>query len=312
MTHAQMRRARVRGSRMILGITAASIAFGVAATAANAQVEVPGRVGVTAAAAPAAAASPAAPSTPEAAPEATTPSGSTRTVAVRLSLGSRGAAVRELQRALRKRGLRVSVDGSFGPQTRRAVLTLQRRWKMAPTGVADTKLLKRLGLQTRRVASSTPAATTAPTGSDPYLSIFPVQGSYSYFDDYGAARHQGAHQGIDVMADKGTPLVAVADSSVNRLTRTESGLGGIYVWLKRADGTEYYYAHMASITPGLEAGDKVKAGQIIGTVGNTGDARYGAHHLHFEIRLAGNRIINPYTHLVAVDSTRNSSAARSR
>ncbi len=307
MTHAQTRCARVRGRRLILGIAAASLAFATGATVANAQVEVPGRVASSSAAAPAAAAA------PSAAPETTaaaTPA-ATRTVAVRLKVGSRGAAVRDLQRALRKKGYRVTVDGAFGPRTRSAVRSLQRKLKMRVTGVADARLLKRLGLQTRRVASA-PAASAAPTGSSAYLSVFPVQGSYSYFDDYGAARHQGSHEGTDIMADKGTPLVAVADAKVDRVQRTERGLGGIYVWLERDDGTEYYYAHMASITAGLEAGHRVKAGQIIGTVGNTGDARYGAHHLHFEIRLAGNRTINPYTHLVAVDTTRNSSAARTR
>jgi murein DD-endopeptidase MepM/ murein hydrolase activator NlpD len=94
--------------------------------------------------------------------------------------------------------------------------------------------------------------------------------------------------------------------------RTEKGLGGIYVWLKRADGTEYYYAHMATIAAGIEVGTRVSAGQVIGTVGNTGDARYGAHHLHFEIRTGGSTPINPYTHLVAVDPARQSSAALRR
>jgi murein DD-endopeptidase MepM/ murein hydrolase activator NlpD len=99
---------------------------------------------------------------------------------------------------------------------------------------------------------------------------------------------------------------------MTRVQRSERGLGGIYVWLRRADGTEYYYAHMATIAAGIEAGTRVRAGQVIGTVGNTGDARYGAHHLHFEIRTGGRTPINPYTHLVAVDPTRQSSAALRR
>lgn len=308
MTHAPMRSARVRGRRLFFGVAAATMLVTGGVSVANAQVEVPGRVASSSAAAPAAAA--AAPSAPETTAAAGTTT--TRTVAVRLKLGSRGAAVRDLQRALRKRGYRqVTVDGAFGPKTRAAVRSLQKRWRMRVSGVADTKLLKRLGLQTRRVASA-PAVSSTPSKS-PYLDLFPVQGEYSYFDDYGAGRRQGAHQGTDIMADKGTPLVAVTDAKVDRVQRVESGLGGIYVWLERpSDGTEYYYAHMSSITAGLEAGQKVKAGQIIGTVGNTGDARYGAHHLHFEIRLAGNRTINPYPHLVAVDPTRNNSAARTR
>jgi murein DD-endopeptidase MepM/ murein hydrolase activator NlpD len=137
-----------------------------------------------------------------------------------------------------------------------------------------------------------------------------VQGDYSYSDDFGAARHQGSHEGTDIMADRGTPLVAVTAGVVKRLTRTETGLGGLYVWLQRADGTEYYYAHMNAIADGLQEGQKVAAGQVIGTVGNTGDARYGATHLHFEIRPAGSSPINPYSHLVAVDPTARTQARR--
>ena len=52
------------------------------------------------------------------------------------------------------------------------------------------------------------------------------------------------------MADRGTPIVAVVNGTIERLTRAETGLGGIYVWLQRADGTEYYYAHMNAIAGG--------------------------------------------------------------
>ena len=121
-------------------------------------------------------------------------------------------------------------------------------------------------------------------------------------------RHQGPHQGIDIMADRNTPLVAVADAVVSRLSRVEDGLGGIYVWLRRADGVEYFYAHMESIATGLAEGSKVTAGQVIGAVGNTGDARYGATHCHFEIRPGGTPI-DPYPHLVAVDPERAAAAA---
>ena len=65
------------------------------------------------------------------------------------------------------------------------------------------------------------------------------------------------------------------------------------MWLKRADGVEFFYAHMESIATGLAEGAKVTAGQVIGAVGNSGDARYGATHCHFEIRPGGTPI-NPY------------------
>lgn len=311
MTHAPKRSRQFCARRSVIGTLAVSAALAIGATTATAQVEVPTRGGAvnTAAAPGATAAAPAAPLAAAAAPAATT-APARATVALKLRLGSRGAAVRDLQRALRKRGMKIKVDGAFGARTRTAVRVMQKRFKLRATGVADTKLLRKLGLRTRTVASA--AAPTAGAGANRYLSVFPVLGEYSYFDDYGAARHQGSHEGNDIMADKGTPVVAVADARVNRLTRTERGLGGIYIWLKRADGVEYYYAHLTSIATGLEEGHRVTAGQVIGTVGNTGDARYGAPHLHFEIRVGGTTPIDPYKHLVAVDGTRKGSASRTR
>ncbi len=87
---------------------------------------------------------------------------------------------------------------------------------------------------------------------------------------------------------------------ISKMTRVETGLGGLYIWLKRADGVQYYYAHMDSIAEGLAAGSRITVGQVVGAVGNTGDARHGAPHLHFEIRIAWTPI-NPYPHLQAVD-----------
>jgi murein DD-endopeptidase MepM/ murein hydrolase activator NlpD len=262
-----------------------------AATAAAQDVELP--PAPPAAPPPAAAPAPPAP-TAAPAPEAA----AARAAPLRLAIGSYGQAVRDLQRELRRRGLRITVDGAFGPATRRAVKRMQKRLRMRQTGVADARLLKRLGLRTRAVASGGPPA--AP-GSSPYLDVFPVAGEHSFFDDFGAPRGQGPHQGNDIMAARGTPIVAVDDAVVHRLARAETGLGGIYVWLERADGVQYYYAHMNTIAEGFDVGSAVAVGQVIGTVGNTGDARHGSPHLHFEIRPGGGSPISPYQHLVAVD-----------
>ena len=255
-----------------------------------------------AAPAPAAAAAAPAAAAPATAPATTTPAPTA--TAVTLKVGAKGQLVKDLQRQLRKRGIKVSVDGAFGPATRTAVKKLQKRMRLAPTGIVNAALLKRLGIRTRTAAAvaAPPVRTIAP-GASPYLKVFPVSGDYSYSDDFGAARHQGRHEGVDIMADRNTPLVAVDDVTVKRLTRTETGLGGIWVWLVRADGTEYYYAHMASIAPGIDVGTTLTAGQVVGGVGNTGDARYGATHLHFEVHPGGGAATDPYPHLVAVDPT---------
>jgi murein DD-endopeptidase MepM/ murein hydrolase activator NlpD len=236
----------------------------------------------------------------------------TTSIAVRLRIGSRGDAVRDLQRELRRRGLRLAVDGAFGPQTKRAVKRIQKRFGMRATGMADAKLLKRLGLPTRTVATApaTPAAPVVPPGTSPYLKLFPVAGEYTYYDDYGEPRGGGVHQGNDIMADRNTPVVAVDDGAIAKMSRVETGLGGIYVWLRRADGVQYYYAHLQSIAEGLDVGSRISVGRVLGGVGNTGDARSAPTHLHFEIRNEWTPI-NPYPHLQAVDQTARA-ASRTR
>ena len=220
-----------------------------------------------------------------------------------LARGSGGADVKALQRKLRVRGIRVPVDGAYGRQTRAGVRILQRKLHLRATGVADAKLLSKLGLKIRAVASApaaTPTAPAAPAAAQ-YLKVFPVSGTHSFADDFGAARHQGSHEGNDIMSPRGTPVVAVADGTIKRLTRVETGLGGIWIWLVDTAGNEYYYAHLTDIVAGLDAGSKVTAGQQIGTVGNTGDARFGDCHLHFEVHPGGGGAVDPYTDLVAVD-----------
>lgn len=207
-----------------------------------------------------------------------------------LRRGASGPFVAQLQRALRRRGLQIAVDGSFGTRTRRAVVRMQRRLGLPRTGVADANLLRRLGV--------TVAADSGRTGS---LKTFPVAGSHSYVDDWGAARAQGGHEGTDILADRNTPVLAADDGVITRMTRTETGLGGIYLWLRRPNGIQLYYAHMQAIAEGLDVGSRVSAGQVVGSVGNSGDARGGPTHLHFELRREW-APFDPYAELVAVDA----------
>lgn len=217
-----------------------------------------------------------------------------------LRRGDSGPAVRELQRALVARGQRIPVDGAFGPMTEAAVRAVQGELGQAPTGVADPAFLQGIGLELREPA---PPRACVPDGAPAgrWLRAFPVVGDHTYHDDFGAPRHQGRHEGIDIMAARGTPVVSATDATVLRLSRAERGLGGIWVWTRDAAGTEFYYAHLDSIAGGLAAGSRVAAGQRIGAVGNTGDARFGAPHLHFEVHPDGGRAVNPYRDLRAVD-----------
>jgi peptidoglycan LD-endopeptidase LytH len=123
---------------------------------------------------------------------------------------------------------------------------------------------------------------------------FPVVGPHSFINDWGFPRSdERTHEGTDVMAPFDAPLVAVAEG---RIMRTAQGqpLGGTIVWLQGLNGIHYYYAHLSRIERGIEAGVRVQAGQVIGYVGDTGNAEGGAAHLHFQVHPGGGPPINPY------------------
>lgn len=135
--------------------------------------------------------------------------------------------------------------------------------------------------------------------------VFPVQGGGQYTDDWGGARAPNAtggtghHQGNDIFAPKGTPVVAVEDGTITKAA--PSSIGGNRIWLNG----RFYYAHLDSFA--VKEGDKVTAGQVIGYVGNTGDAKGTAPHLHFGYdprggQSTGNSWADPYKLLRAADA----------
>jgi peptidoglycan LD-endopeptidase LytH len=126
--------------------------------------------------------------------------------------------------------------------------------------------------------------------------VCPVQGPVSFTDTFGAPRGGGRrHQGNDLFSPGGTPLVAVTNGSV--LFQSDR-LGGLAAYVQGHDGNTYYYAHLSDYVGGARG---VNAGELIGHVGNTGDASGGPTHLHFEIRPGGpnGRAIDPYATLAA-------------
>jgi murein DD-endopeptidase MepM/ murein hydrolase activator NlpD len=124
--------------------------------------------------------------------------------------------------------------------------------------------------------------------------VCPIRGAVSFIDSWGAPRHQGAHKGVDLMAATGTPNVAVVSGTVSFRSGGTSGLGA---YLQGDDGTLYYYFHLSAYEGG---GRRVAQGEVIGYVGNTGDARYTAPHTHFEIHPGGGAAVNPYPSVRAV------------
>jgi murein DD-endopeptidase MepM/ murein hydrolase activator NlpD len=222
--------------------------------------------------------------------------------APRLSRGDRGPEVEALQEALLGRGEAITVDGDFGPMTEAAVERVQRQLGLPVSGLADAALLDALDVVLPTPPVCRPGEATGAQRAGLYLKAFPIAGAeYRYANDYGAGRQQGSHEGVDVLAARGVPVLAVVDGSIARMSRQETGLGGIWIWLEDDDGNTYYYAHLDAILKGIEPGVRVAAGQQIATNGNTGDARFGAHHVHFEIHPGGAGAINPYQALRAVD-----------
>ena len=127
---------------------------------------------------------------------------------------------------------------------------------------------------------------------------FPIRGAYSYVNTYGAPRYVGGeyhhkHQGTDIFALKGTRLVAVVDGVVERVGTDR--LGGIKLWLRSpGDNWTYYYAHLSGYAKGIRNGLRVKKGDVLGYVGNTGNARTTPSHLHFETHVPSGPATNSY------------------
>lgn len=136
-------------------------------------------------------------------------------------------------------------------------------------------------------------STTVPPSDSPSGSMAcPVDGFHSFTDTWGAPRSGGRrHEGVDMLADRGTPVVAVEDGVIDRMR--SGGRGGITVWMDGDSGDRYYYAHLASWAPGLAVGQKVSRGEMLGTVGTSGNAPSHIPHLHWEFHPDGGLAVNP-------------------
>lgn len=155
---------------------------------------------------------------------------------------------------------------------------------------------------TTSVATSTDQVSALPRSAVSDLRI-PVVGVKpdELVDTFTDARSQGrVHDAIDIMAARGTPVVAANDGHVVKLFT--SVRGGLTVYeFDPQDKVVYYYAHLDSYAPGLVEGQPLRRGDPIGWVGSTGNASADAPHLHFEIEILGPQkqwwhatSINPY------------------
>ncbi len=114
--------------------------------------------------------------------------------------------------------------------------------------------------------------------------VFPVYGTSSYVDTFGAERgdiESGWHHGDDIFGQLGQPLLAVADGTVFSVGWNE--IGGNRLWLRDGQGNQFYYAHLSAFSTLAVDGAHVNAGDVVGFIGTTGDASGTPPHLHFEV-----------------------------
>jgi murein DD-endopeptidase MepM/ murein hydrolase activator NlpD len=138
--------------------------------------------------------------------------------------------------------------------------------------------------------------------------VFPVAGGAHYGHDFGAPRADtGFHEGSDLFAPEGTPLVAVQNGVLHNVGWNR--LGGWRLWIEDTNHNWFYYAHMSAYAPIAVNGAHVSAGDVVGFVGHTGDAVSTPSHLHFEIHPGGQWAVPPYDYLQAWQGHRNPFAA---
>jgi murein DD-endopeptidase MepM/ murein hydrolase activator NlpD len=140
--------------------------------------------------------------------------------------------------------------------------------------------------------------------------VFPVAGQSKIKDLWGASRAGGIrrHKGIDIHARKGTPVVALCDGII--VEKDHTLIGGKTLWLRSsAHGWKAYYAHLDRQY--VKEGQYVKKGQVIGTVGNTGNARSTPPHLHFGIA-GGDGWVNPYPYVKHASKVKATKTSRSK
>jgi hypothetical protein len=212
------------------------------------------------------------------------------------------APVRVTVLVVRRGTTEPAVHLELGTQPRGHVVTVG--W--SPGALRGGSYVVRLLARDRRGNRSRVGRTSAAASLTVHDARFPVAGPHSFGDEsnrYGAPRSGHTHAGQDILADEGTPLVAVRGGRI--VSTGSGGAAGDYVTLHgNGTGRDYFYAHLRPGTTLVREGDRVLTGQMIGQVGHTGDAV--GSHLHFEIWeggwWAGGHTIDPLPDLLRWDA----------
>lgn len=193
-----------------------------------------------------------------------------------LKQGMRGKDVRVMQRHLSKLKFPTKADGHFGKATRKNVRRLERAWSWKVDGRVQRRQAKRMkGIVRKRAARK---RSQAQAGSG----VFPIPGAHNYGGSqsrFGSARSGHSHQGQDVFAACGEPLLSATAGTVKARAYQGSG-AGYYLVVRGFDRIDYVYMHLKKASWATK-GTRLYAGQQIGKVGQSGNA--SGCHLHFEM-----------------------------
>lgn len=180
---------------------------------------------------------------------------------------------------------------------RRHAEEARRAREAAERAAAAARAEARAAAEANRRAAQAAQAAAGRSGVYDYLSC-PQDDPHWFRNDWGNPRSGGrTHKGTDIFSPKDTEVFAVTSGTLR--TRT-GGKGGIALWLYGDDGNAYYYAHLNGWADGITTGVRVGQGDLIGFVGNSGNASGGANHTHFQLHPDGGSPVNPYPTLSAI------------
>ncbi|MFM7526492.1 MAG: peptidoglycan-binding protein [Actinomycetota bacterium] len=204
--------------------------------------------------------------------------------------GERSDAVRLVQQTLINSGVEVKggADGVYGLATSIALGNFQSSRGLNASQALDFPTAQALAL-----------IPSLESLGIPQIAVFPVQGRCSFTNTWHESRGSRLHEGVDIIAPKGNLIYAVVDGTITKVYNNAS-LTGNGVRLTMADGTYFFYAHLDTIAPNIVPGAVVRAGQILGTNGATGNTT--TPHLHFEVHPRGGAPIDPTPVVAAVNA----------